>query len=211
MATSAKTYDIFISHGAADSKAAADLAAVLRANDLEPFTGDEVGAGENFTDLMWEALAESKALLAILSRSELSSSMAFEIGAAQAWSKPIYAIVADPSSVRLPASLAHVRHIAPGGIEEVIYDLKHSADVLTAEDQRVLAEAYSESGVSVDAFALDHQQLRKLTEKFNRKTGKIVTGERLLFEMLRMRKRGILQRFPAKHPRPKHVVRRRAP
>lgn len=205
MASKAKTYDVFISHSAADSKAAAELATVLRANDIEPFTGEEIAAGEDISDITWEALADSKALLAIVSRSELSSSMAFEIGAAQAWSKPIYAIVADPSSVRLPASLARVRHVAPGGIDEVIYDLKHSTEALSAEDQHILAEMYSDSDISVDSLALDHLQLCKLTESFNKKADKAVTGERLLFEMLRMRKRGALQRFSAKHPRRKHA------
>jgi hypothetical protein len=45
-----------------------------------------------------------------------------------------------------------LRMSPPGGIEEVIYDLKHSAEALSAEDQRALAEVYSESGVSVDGF-----------------------------------------------------------
>ena len=202
MASKTKTYDVFISHSAADSRAAAELATVLRANGLEPFTGEEVDLGEDISDVVWEALADCKALLAIVSRSELSSSMAFEIGAAQAWSKPIYAIVADPSSVRLPASLARVRHVAPGGIDEVIYDLKHSAEGLSAEDQRVLAEVHSESGVSVDSLALDHQQLRKLTERFTKKTGRVVTGEKVLSELFRMRKLG---RLSVKYGRPKRA------
>lgn len=202
MASNTKTYDVFLSYSAADSKAAAELATVLRDNGLEPFTGEEVGLGEDISDVMWEALADSKALVAIVSRPDLSSSMAFEIGAAQAWSKPIYAIVADPSSVRIPASLARVRHVAPGGIDEIIYDLKHSTEAFSAEDQQLLAEMHSESGVSVDSLALNHQQLRKLTERFNKKTGKGVTGEKVLSELLRMRKLG---RLPARRARPKRA------
>lgn len=192
MASKIKTYDVFIAHGAADAQAAADFAVVFRANGLEPFTGEEIGHGDDVSDMVWEALAESKALVAVISRSELTPSVALEIGAAQAWNKPIYAVVTDPATIRLPASLAHVRHITPSGIEEVIFDLKRSAEALTAEEEGVLAEIYSESGVPVDAFFLDHNQLQKLTEKFNKKSGKAVRGEKLLYELLRMRKRGRL-------------------
>ena len=196
MASKLKFYDVFIAHSAADARSAADLAAVFRANGLEPFTGEEISPGDDVSDVVWEALAESKALIAVISRSELSSSVALEIGAAQAWNKPIYAVVTDPASIRLPASLARVRHITPSAIEEVIFDLKRSAEALTAEEENVLAELYTESGVPVDAFFLDHYQLRKLTEKFNKRAGKAVRGEKLLYELLRMRKRARLSAAP---------------
>jgi len=195
MISKSKTYDVFISYSAADAQLAASAADALRHNGLEPFTESEIDASQNLSDAVWEALSESKALIAILSRSELSPSMGVEIGAAQAWAKPIYAVVTDPASVRLPSSLVGVRVFAAGGIEDIILDIVRSADTLSEEDRHMLSEVYVKNGTSVDRFALDHQQLRRVTERFNKKAGKNIPGERLLWEMLTMRKRGVLPRI----------------
>ena len=59
----------------------------------------------------WEALAESRALLTILSPSGLTSSMELEIGAARAWNKPIYGVVTDPSSTVRSAGVHQSRPV----------------------------------------------------------------------------------------------------
>lgn len=190
--TTHKSYDVFISHTAADTALAASVADTFRMYGLEAFTDKEMLAVENWSDAIWEALADSKALVAILSRSEPSPSMGVEIGAAQAWSKPIYVMVTDPASTRLPLALAHVRIVSPGGIEEIIHDIQRASTELNDDDRRILAEVYVQIGVAVDRFALDQRQLRRITDAFNRAVGKQLTGERLLSELLRMRKRGAL-------------------
>lgn len=190
--TTSKSYDVFISHTPADTALAASLADTFRLNGLEPFTDQEMLTVENWSNAIWEALAGSKALVAILSHAEPSPSMGVEIGAAQAWSKPIYVMVTDPASTRLPVSLAHVRIVSPGGIEEVIHDIKRASIELNDDDRQVLGDVYGQMGVPVDQFALDQRHLRRITEEFHRASGKRLTGERLLSELLRMRKRGTL-------------------
>ena len=68
----------------------------------------------------WEALAESRALLTILSPSGLTSSMELEIGAARAWNKPIYGVVTDPSSTRVPPAFTRVDLYTAGRVQEII-------------------------------------------------------------------------------------------
>jgi TIR domain/Nucleoside 2-deoxyribosyltransferase len=192
MIKKATPYDVFISHAAADAKLATSFAKAFRLSGLEPFTDYDVSTSENVSDTVWEALAVCKALVAILSHAELSPAMSVEIGAAQAWNKPIYAVVSDPASIRLPSALSRMRLVVPGAIEDIIRDIKTSADELTDDDRETLQAIYLEIGVPLDRFASDHLHLRRLTQQFNRRSRKQVSGERLLAELLRMRKRGKL-------------------
>jgi hypothetical protein len=198
MKTKEKTYDVFISYGPSDKEIAADVAKSFRLNGVEPFTVEEVESGESISDAIWQALAESKALVAILPSNGPSPSMAVEIGGAQAWSKPIYLLASDSSAVRLPSALSNLRLVPPGGIEDVIRDIKQTADVFSDEDRKLIAEIYLENGTSVDNYFLDQRQLRKATDQFIRRSGRKVGGERLLREMLTMRKRGVLPRIVVK-------------
>lgn len=186
------TYDVFISHTPADAALAASLAESFRSSGLEPFTDREIAAAENLSDAVWEALAECKALVAILSRSELSASMSVEIGAAQAWNKPIYVVVADPATIRLPNFLTQVRVVSAGAVEDVVREVQRSSHDWTDDDRQILVDAYLRAGVPVDRFASEHVRLRRLTDQFNKHSKKNISGERLLSELLRLRKSGKL-------------------
>src|SRR2546421_12134310 len=108
MANRKKTYDVFISHSVTDAPLAVELANVCRASGLEAITGQELLPGGEASDALWEALAESRAVLAVLSPSGPTPSMGIEIGAAWAWNKPIFAIVTQPSFTRLPEALSGI-------------------------------------------------------------------------------------------------------
>jgi hypothetical protein len=82
--------------------------------------------------------------------------------------------------------------IAPSAIEDIVRDIKQSAGEFSYEDQEILRDVYLSTAVPVDRFALDHQQLRKITNRFNKATRRNITSERLLWELMRMRKRGSL-------------------
>jgi hypothetical protein len=197
MTSDRKSYDVFISHTPSDTPLAAQLAETFRINGLEPFTGVNVPAREEFSDTLWEALSECKALLAIFSRSGPSPAMGVEIGAAQAWGKPIYAVSGEAELTRLPISLSHLRFTTSSNIEEVIQEIRRSAELLNSEDREILKTIYVENRVPADRLALHAPTLLKIGEDFQRKTSKRVDAERLLSELLRMRKRGELPRIAA--------------
>jgi hypothetical protein len=50
-------------------------------------------------------------------------------------------------------------------------------------------------GTPADQLSQTPQALRELTNRFNRRAGKQLSGERLLSELLRMRKKGQLPRM----------------
>lgn len=96
------TFDVFISHSHRDAAVSEDIARVLRSYGLRVFTDPEVGAGQTIEDAIWEAMSESQALVAIIPETDPSAWIAFELGAAKAWNKPIYAVASSPATARLP-------------------------------------------------------------------------------------------------------------
>src|SRR5258707_580145 len=168
-----KTNDVFVSHSTRDATLAREVASACRASGLEAVTIAELlsDEGEDVGDALWEALAESRALLAILSPSGLTPSMAIEIGAARAWNKPIFAVVTDPAVTRLPPALPGIRLYTIGRIQDVINAIQLSDRELTDEDRSYLTKLYADMGVSVDQLILNPRQLGELVKKYNRSRG----------------------------------------
>jgi hypothetical protein len=194
MAELSKTYDVFISHSVKDSALALEVANACRESGLEAVTNTELLPGENVSDAIWDALAESRALLTIISPSGPTASMTIEIGAARAWNKPIYAVVTDPSSTRLAPALTGIPLYTSGRLQDVIKSIRASVEQFSEEDRVVLSVLYSQLGLSADQLALDPRQLGLLVKRFAKRSGKVVEGERLLSELLRLRKQGRLVR-----------------
>jgi hypothetical protein len=120
--------------------------------------------------------------------------MAIEIGAARAWNKPIYAVVTDPSASYSGLALRGVPLYTAGRLADVVRAIRVSVQEFTEEDSLILARLYSESGATVDQFALDPRQLERLAKSFARLSGKRIDGDRLLSELLRLRKQKKLAR-----------------
>ncbi len=192
MANIRRTYDVFISHAAAEAALAAEVANAFRAGGLDAFTAGVLPPDQNISDALWEALAESRAVLALCSASGPTPSMAIELGAARAWNKPIFGLVTGPALTWPPQMLNGIRLYPLGRIDDVISVVKLAGHELTDSDRSLLAGIFAEVGVSVDQLALDPRHLEELVTRFRSGAGKAVSGERLLSELLRMRKQGHL-------------------
>jgi TIR domain len=202
-----RTCDVFISNSARDASLAMEVADACRASGLEVVTSTELPPGRDVSDALWEALAESRALITILSPSDLTPAMAIEIGAARAWNKPIYAIVTEPSSTRPPSALAGIDLYTTGRLEDVIEAIKTSAGQLTEEDRLFMSRLYSELDVSVDQLAFEPRRRGELVKRFKKGRGKTISEERLLSELLRLRKQGkLLRRGKGSRPGPRTEV-----
>jgi hypothetical protein len=194
MATANKPFDVLVSHSPKDAALAMDIANACRESGIEAATSGELLRMTNAGDVLWDALAESRALLTVISPAETTTSMGLEIGAARAWNKPIYAVVTDPTSTHLPAGLTGTQAYTIGRLQDVIRAIQVSAEQLTEEDRTHLSKLYADMKVSADQLALDSRQLERFVNRFERITGKAVSGERLLSELLRLRKQGKLLR-----------------
>ena len=194
MAKSTIVYDVFISHAPVDSDLARNIAEACRESGLVGVTNAELLPGADVGDAVWDALAESRALITILSSQSLTPSMSIEIGAAKAWNKPIYVILRDPSARLVGLKLSEIRLYTEGKVPDVIRAIKTSVQQFSDEDRLLLRQVYAETGVSVDQLLLSSRMLEKLVTKFARVSGKQINGERLLSELLRMRKQKTLAR-----------------
>ena len=86
---------------------------------MRVFTDAEVVPGESVENAIWEAMSESQALVAIIPETDPSAWIAFELGAAIAWNKPIYAVASNPATARLPVGLQGIMIYPPSRIEEI--------------------------------------------------------------------------------------------
>jgi hypothetical protein len=200
MAKSKPIYDVFVSYRRQDEALAFQVTTVLKSYGLEVFSDSQIALDDQFENMLWEAMAESRALVAVVSN-EISAQMALEVGAAKAWNKPLYLVAMNPASVRLPFILPSFQVYPVARIDELAQVIQRSSKPLSDAESNVLVAAYCGINVSVDELALRPKQLSKLTKLFRRQTGRQVPGEQLLEMLLRLRKHGMLPAAPKKNPR----------
>jgi hypothetical protein len=196
MATASKTYDVFLSHTSSDRELAEEIASRLESVGLQAFYDVSLPPAADISSAIWDALAECRALIAVVSVDATPDAMGMvEIGAATAWNKPIYVVLNGPPSTRLPDALK-AYHVYPRNrLDEVIQRIRTEFEPLTDHDREVLAGTYQEINVSADQLGQSAKLLRELAARFNRKSKRQLSGDRLLSELLRLRKKGILPRI----------------
>jgi hypothetical protein len=198
MATVTKTYDVFISHSTADERTARLVADSLESAGLATFHLGLVRDGERISEEVWDALAESHAVIAIVSTDIVTSAnVILEIGAASAWNKPVFLLLKEVTSKRPKGMLQEYPTYPLTRLDDVIRAIQTGFEPLTSNERRILGEVYQEIGVPADQLAQSAQLLREMTKEFKRKTQKAFSGERLLSELLRLRKSGQLPRLSA--------------
>ena len=196
MVTANKTYDVFVSHSSADRALAEEIANRLEAAGLQPFYDVSLVPGAEISSAIWDALAECRALIAVVSEDATPDAMGMvEIGAAAAWNKPIYLLLSGPPSTRLPDALKPYHAYPRNRLDEVIQRIRTEFEPLTDRDREVLSGIYKDFNVSADQLGQSAKSLRDLTTQFNRKANKQLSGERVLSELLRLRKKGALPRI----------------
>ena len=192
----ATTYDVFLSYPLTEEALAERVARAVQKAGLDVFWHDRLESGESFQDAVWHALAESAALIAIVpSEGPLASSVAIEVGAFKAWRKPIYVIQAAKGSIRLPAYLADCPVYPLSRVDDVVESIQRGLTSLSEDDRGVLAVIYRELGMPADQLLANPAAIEGLAKEFHAKSGRWVSGERLIQELLRLRKIGSLPRL----------------
>jgi hypothetical protein len=196
MSTATPTYDVFVSHSARDREFAADVANRLAAEGLQPFYDASVSVGENVSKAIWDALAECRAFIVIVSPDSTPDAMGMvELGAATAWHKPIFVLLNGPASLRLPDSLQQFQAYPRNRVDEVLAHIRQTFEPITDEDRELLAEIYGDINVPADRLSQSPRDLQELVNRFNAGTNRKLSGSRILSELLRMRKQSKLPRL----------------
>ncbi len=195
-------YDVFLTHRRQDAELAADIARILRSYDLAVFTDADMPAGEPHEDTLWDAMAESQALVTVIPDGEASPRMLVELGAAQAWNKPTYGIVIDPSSTRLPPALRGLAVYPRSRMDEIAQEIKRSSPLLSDAETAVLIDEYLRISVPVDQLVLQPALLSQLTKQFKARTKRQFPAEQLVRMLLRLRRSGkLLAASKKRHPK----------
>jgi hypothetical protein len=171
------------------------VAQSLESAGLQTFRASAVPPGTDLSEAIWQALAESRALIAIVSPGIPHAMGMVEIGAAAVWNKPVFLLINGPSSTRLPPAFSAYPAYPLSRLEEVIRAIRLGFEPLSDAERGVLANIYQDLNMSADRLSQSPDVLRDLTTKFNRSTRKQFSGERLLSEILRMRTTGQLPRL----------------
>lgn len=193
MAKANPTCDVFVSHSRRDAVLAAEIVRIMESYELNVFTDAGLTVGEDVEDKLWDAIAESQAFVAVVPETERSAWLAFELGAASAWNKPVYAIASNPSSTHFAVPLGGIIVYTPSRIEEIAQDIKRSLGSLSDSEKSVLIHEYQRIGVPVDQLLLQPKHLSRLTRQFHKRTKRQVSPEELVRSLLRMRKQGVLR------------------
>ncbi len=193
MAKSNSIYDVYIAYEFEELETAKYIANSFRALGLTVFlSSDAIAPGARLEDVVWEAMADSYALVVVLPKSVSSAWMAFELGAAKAWNKPVFA-VSNPDSVQIvPQSLREVQVLPLSRINEIGDSIVQSMRAVDPDEQKQLSDAYEHIGISVDQLTTQPTQLAKLVKEFNKVSGRRMEGEQVMWHLLRLRKQGKL-------------------
>ena len=196
-----KPYDVFISYSHRDSRLVDEIARTMDSYGLHVFTDAELIPGAEVEDALWDAMAESQAFVTVVPAGESNAMTMFELGAARAWNKPVYAVVTDPASHKLPNWLRGASVYAPSGIEQIARTIKLAQEPLSEDEREVLIEEYHRIGIPADQLLLLPKQLAKLTSQFRKRTSRQVAPEELVRILLRLRKSGALKQAEARRAR----------
>jgi hypothetical protein len=191
MSKAKRDYHVFLSYSLSDRPTAEKVAQAMKNAGLSVFTAIDLPGGCAISEEINRVLAASDALVLILpSEGTIDANAGIELGAAMAWKKPICLVRPENGHVRMPGYLSSYPTYPISRIDDVVRLVKEGLAALSAKQLEVLREVYVSMGIPTDKFRFDPAMLDELAHRFKTQTGSHTSGERLLYEMMRLRKRG---------------------
>ncbi len=186
---------VFLSYAARDEPSAMAASKMLQEAGCDTFSASSAGhASEDAFDGIRDALENTDAVVLIASPESVNSQwMAFDLGAAMAWGKPVYVVASG--GVPLPVYLQQVRVVRPSELTEVGHALQREAVPLTDLERKILSDVYVDVGVPTDRLVMDPDAGARLVRDYNRQSRNAATLSQLGRELLRLRKLGQLPRL----------------
>ncbi|MEX2140074.1 MAG: toll/interleukin-1 receptor domain-containing protein [Pirellulales bacterium] len=189
MSTASANYNVFLSHAIGDRKTASIVEYALSSRAIPVVQSFSEHQGKEWSDQLRRDLIESSALVVILTSATLKSpNIAFEVGAATAWGKPVYLLLDGVAKSELPIFLRRFPTYPVTKLNLLVEELAKAPEPFSEDDRHALIEAYRDLGVSADQVVVRPGVLDNLTASFRDKSGKQVAGERLAQELLNLRK-----------------------
>lgn len=187
-------HDVFLSAAEADRGVAQAIRRAFEERGLTVFIDAPHRApGADWEENIRQAMAESRAFVAILSRASLNSPESLmEIGAAQAWGKAIYFL--REGSTEIPTFLQKYPAEPLSRLPDVVERVVGSLSPLSEGQIEILKELYRMQDVPSEQLGARPHSLEQLTRRFNQNAQADLSPERVRQELIRLRKRGELPR-----------------
>jgi hypothetical protein len=196
MSTQTLTYDVFLSYSLTEGPIAELVECALEEAGLDVFSVTRLEAGVDWQEGLWRALAESSAVVAIVNpRQTLPSSIAVEVGAAMAWHKPVYVVHTERGNMRLPSYLGEFPTYPVSRIDDLVQAIARGSKPLSEEELSVLLSVYADMRMPTDKLLREPAAVDELARSFRQQCGTDISGEQLVQELVRLRKRGLLPRL----------------
>lgn len=187
--------DVFVSHGRHDTGLAELLNRALTEQGLSTWLVSSLETGDQWENAIRNTMAECHAVVVLLTPAMLESPwLAVEVGAAIAWDKPIYVLYDGVMLTQIPAFLSQFQALPVSRMSEVVSEISKSRQPLSEKDRASLVRAYQETGLSADQILLQPRAVSDLSSRYRKLSRTAIPGERLVKELLRMRKQGELPR-----------------
>ncbi|HUE73057.1 MAG TPA: toll/interleukin-1 receptor domain-containing protein [Pirellulaceae bacterium] len=197
IATASESFDVFLSHSLVGQNDAHRVAQALTDAGMNVFDSTAVAAGGSTADEIWNAMAVSDAFVVVADpRIAPSANVQVELGAAMGWNKPIFVVRTDEAvAAKSVDYLRKFPTFPETRLVDLVAAIRTTAAPLSNSDRQALADAYQELGAPVDRLIADPELADDLSSGFRGRSLTRLSGERLLQELLRMRKAGILPRL----------------
>jgi hypothetical protein len=196
MSVQTTTYDVFLCYSLTEAETAELVERSLTQAGLDVFDPRNLEAGSRIDDVLWHAVAKSATLVVIVDPQVApNANVALELGAAMAWHKPIYVVHADGGTAKLPSYLREFPAYPVSRLGDIAQSVKRGLTTLSDEERSILSSVYTELGIPVDKLLAKPAHVDALGRAFNSRCRKGASGERLVQELLRLRKAGQLPRL----------------
>lgn len=200
MSRNSASYDVFLTYSRIDRGVGEVVRRAFEERGLRVFADSaSVATGARWEEATRSAMAESRAFVAILSRASSNSSwITLELGAALAWGKAIYLLLEGITAEALSAPMSSLPSVPIARLREVVDEVERTNLPLSDDEAALLGEVYAAFRVPTDQLPSDPAALDRLSTDFNRRAGRADSPERVLQELLRLRKRGRLPKLKQK-------------
>jgi hypothetical protein len=190
-----KTYDVFLSYSIELASQATVVRKKFASEGIIVFTYSEIDPGYNINEEIWQALAESWAVVALIKPGTVSTSVGVEIGAASAWQKPIYILSIGTGEHHLPSYFSNYKMFKISEIGKLIQLILKDLKPISEKEREALVEAYRNLGIPTDKLLMTPANIDQLNKILWRDSRLRLSGERVMQELLRLRKRGKLPKL----------------
>jgi hypothetical protein len=210
MSTKQQVMDVFLSHSTHDLAVAEFIRRAFEEVGLSVFSHGDLRPGRNFDDAIRDAIGECRAFVALLTPLSVGSTrLAVEYGGAWVWHKPVYFLLENVAHRDVPAYLKSKSHrFEPiSGQPAIITEIARLTKPLSDTQRESLIRLYAEGNLSTDMLIFSPTDLEALTRRFNVISDSHISSDRVIHELVRLRKQGKLtRRKPEKVARGKSLL-----